>query len=82
MTRDQIVLGALLVGLLDLLILRLRGGLKVYRRVDMRKYSQDIWRAGGSVTATGFDIVPHVFVGIVLARRRTRFVRMRHKAKG
>ena len=82
MTQDQIILGALLVGLLDLVVLRLRGGLKVYRRVDLRKYSQDVWRVGGSVTATGFDLVPHVFVGIVRARRRTRLVRMRHKTRG
>jgi hypothetical protein len=81
-TRDHIIFGALLVGLLDLVVLRLRGGLKVYRRVDLRKYSQDVWRVGGEVIATGVDLAPHVFVGIVRARRRTRLVRMRHKGKG
>ena len=82
MTRDQIILGALLVGLLDLLILRLRGGLRVYRRVDLRRYSHEVWRAGGEVIATGVDLAPHLFVGVLRSKRRTRLVRMRHKGKG
>jgi hypothetical protein len=81
MTREQIILAALAIGLIDLVMLRLRGGLRWYRRVDVRRFSHDVWRAGGRVTATGFDLAPHFFVGIVRSQRRMRSVRMRHISK-
>lgn len=81
MTQEQLVLVAIVVGLIDLVVLRLRGGLRWYRRVDVRRFSHDVWRAGGRVTATGFDLAPHFFVGIVRSQRRMRPVRMRHIPK-
>jgi hypothetical protein len=81
MTREQLILAAIIVGLVDLVVLRLRGGLRLYRRVDIRRFSHDVWKAGGWVTATGLELAPHFFVGIVRSKRRMKPVRMRHTSR-
>ena len=78
MTREAIILAALVVGVIDLIVCRMRGGLRWHRSVELRRLSQNIWRTGGEVIGMGLLLTPNIFVGVIRSRRRMRPVRMRH----
>ena len=78
MTREAIILAALAVGLIDLVLCRVRGGLRWHRSIELRRLSQNIWRTGGEVIGMGLLLTPNIFVAVIRSRRRMRPVRVRH----
>jgi hypothetical protein len=79
--RTIVILIALAVGLVDLIVMRRRGGLRTFRDLDMRKASHAAWKIGAEDFLTGIILTPNIALALVLSRPRMRFARLKHLPK-
>jgi hypothetical protein len=77
--RSIVILIALAVGLIDLIVMRRRGGLHLFVEMDLQKVTRSAWISGGQNLISGIILTPNIALAIVRSHRRMRPVRLKHR---
>ena len=78
-TRSLVILVALAVGLIDLIVMRRRGGLRLFVEMDLHKVTRAAWITGGQNLFSGVILTPNIAIAVVRSHRRMRPVRLKHR---
>jgi len=77
--RTLVILIAVAIGLVDLIVMRRRGGLRLFVEMDLHRVTRAAWITGGQNLFSGVILTPNIAIAVVRSHRRMRPVRLKHR---